>query len=365
MTTAEQTTAEQATAQSAAASVIPPPRVQRLGVFSQVHGRTGQEIREVYARLLDAIVAADELGVDTFWVGQHHVDPGSGRLPSPFPLLAAAAERTSRIRLGTALIVLPLEDPLRLAEDAVVTDVLSGGRLELGVGAGGGADLAYRAFGKDGSSEGRRRTFDAHLTRLLEALEGASLTGEHDGPVLLPDAGDLRDRVWVAAGTVERAAEAGRRGVRLLTGTFSDTPQFQRAKIDAYSAAFAAAQHPQARRRISAGRFVYTGESRAAIEAEVRDGLTIHQERIRSFAPELGDLTTAEYLARVTRYGALPDVVEQLRADVGIADVATDFHAILSLYPAAGDVTPATDVDPRRIEQLVSEIAPALGWSRR
>ncbi|MHC9044487.1 LLM class flavin-dependent oxidoreductase [Microbacterium saperdae] len=352
------------TEQSTAARGVAEPRIRRLGVFSQVHGRTGQDIREVYARLLDAIVAADELGVDTFWVGQHHVDPSSGRLPSPFPLLAAAAERTSRIRLGTAIVVLPLEHPLRLAEDAVVTDLLSGGRLELGVGAGGGSEPAYRAFGRDGSSEGRRRAFDAHLSRLLEALEGASLTGEAGGPSLVPAAGDLRDRVWVAAGTVERAAEAGRRGVRLLTGTFSDTPAFQRAKIDAYAEAFAAAGHAEVRRRISAGRFVYTGDSRAAIEDEVREGLAAHQERIRTFAPELGDLTTADYLARVTRYGALPDVVDQLRADVGIADVATDFHAILSLYPAAGDVTPATDVDPRRIAQLVTEIAPALGWTR-
>lgn len=340
------------------------PRVQRLGVFSQVHGRTGQEIREVYARLLDAIVAADELGVDTFWVGQHHVDPTSGRLPSPFPLLAAAAERTRRIRLGTAIVVLPLEDPLRLAEDAVVTDVLSGGRLELGVGAGGGSDPAYRAFGRGSSPDERRRAFDGNLSRLLEALEGASLTGEPAGPRLVPDAGDLRDRVWVAAGTVERAAVAGRRGVRLLTGTFSDTPAFQRAKIDAWAAAFDAAGHPERRRRVSAGRFVYTGSSRADIEAEVRDGLAAHQDRIRSFAPELGDLSTAEYLARVTRYGDVADVIAQLRADEGIAEVATDFHAILGLYPAAGDVTPATDVDPRRIEELVTTIAPAIGWSR-
>ncbi|WP_312675867.1 LLM class flavin-dependent oxidoreductase [Microbacterium sp.] len=337
---------------------------RRLGVFSQVHGRTGQDIREVYARLLDAIVAADELGVDTFWVGQHHVDPTSGRLPSPLPLLAAAAERTTRIRLGTAIVVLPLEDPLRLAEDAVVTDVLSGGRLELGVGAGGGSEPAYRAFGRGGTPDERRRAFDDHLTRLLDAVEGASLTGERTGPRLVPDAGDLRDRVWVAAGTVERAAAAGRRGVRLLTGTFSDTPAVQRAKIDAWAAAFDAEGHPEQRRRVSAGRFVYTGPSRAAIEEEVAAGLAAHQERIRAFAPELAALSTAQYLSRVTRYGTVDDVVAQLGADEGIADVATDFHAILSLYPAAGDVTPAADVEPRRIEELVTAIAPALGWRR-
>jgi len=341
------------------------PRISGLGVFSQVHGRTGQPIRDVYARLLDAIVAADELGVDVFWVGQHHVDESSGRLPSPFPLLAAAAERTRRIRLGTAVAVLPLEDPLRLAEDAVVVDTLSDGRVELGLGSGGGSERAYRAFGQPGGAAERRALFDAKLDRVLAALTGAPLADGPDAPRLVPAAGSLGDRVWLAAGTVARAAEAGRRGLRLLTGTFSDTQAEQRAKIDAYLAASIDAGHPDRSRRVSAGRFVYTGTSREAIEREVAHGLAAHRERIRPFAPDLARLEVPDYLERVTRYGHVDDVVSQLRADLGIADVATDFHTILSLYPAAGDVTPAADVDIARIEELVTTIGPALGWRRR
>ena len=70
----------------------------------------------------------------TGWAAQHHFLNGGGRMPSTLTFLAAAAERTRRIGLGTAILILPLEDPLRVAEDAAVVDTLSGGRLQLGQG---------------------------------------------------------------------------------------------------------------------------------------------------------------------------------------------------------------------------------------
>lgn len=337
-------------------------RITRLGVFSQVHGRAGQSIESVYADLLDAIVAADELGVDIFWVGQHHVDPSSGRLPSPLPLLAVAAERTRRIHLGTAVAVLPLEDPIRLAEDAAVVDTLSGGRLELGLGAGGGSAKAYAAFGLDNDARSRRELFDAKLDLLVTALSGRPLAAEPSAVHLEPPAGTLADRVWASAGTVDRAADIGTRGLRLLTGTFSDTQQFQQEKILAYRKAYLAAGHDPASIRISAGRFTYTGASRTQIEKEVAAGLIEHQRRVGEFDQELASLSVPDYLRRVTRYGTLDDVIESLRSDIAIGGVATDFHSILSLYPAAGAVTLGTDVEPDRIKELVQVIAPALGW---
>ncbi|MFT4042625.1 MAG: LLM class flavin-dependent oxidoreductase [Gordonia sp. (in: high G+C Gram-positive bacteria)] len=337
-------------------------KITRIGVFSQVHGKDGQRIESVYADLLDAIVAADELGVDIFWVGQHHVDPSSGRLPSPLPLLAVAAERTRRIRLGTAVSVLPLEDPIRLAEDAVVVDTLSGGRLELGLGAGGGSARGYSAFGIDNQAQSRRALFDAKLDRLLAALGGQPLAVDPDTVRLEPPAATLADRVWASAGTVERAAQIGARGLRLLTGTFSDTQQFQREKILAYRKAYLAAGHDPAAIRVSAGRFTYTGASRAQIEAQVAQGLRTHQRRVAEFDEELATLSVSDYLRRVTRYGTIDDVIDSLRSDVAIVGLATDFHSILSLYPAAGAVTLGTDVELARIRELVEVIAPALGW---
>jgi alkanesulfonate monooxygenase SsuD/methylene tetrahydromethanopterin reductase-like flavin-dependent oxidoreductase (luciferase family) len=119
-------------------------------------------------------------------VAQHHFDASAGGRrrpsrswpPSPFPLLAAVAERTSRIRLGTAVVTLPLEDPPRVAEDAAVLDALSGGRLELGVGSGAGPDT-FAAFGKRFDS--RRKDNSAAIKVLTAALTASRSTARTCG----------------------------------------------------------------------------------------------------------------------------------------------------------------------------------------
>jgi len=94
---------------------------------------------------LELIEYADELGYDTCWVREHHFTH-YGFLPNTMTLLAHAAARTERIRLGTAVVTLPLHHPIRAAEDAALIDVLSGGRLELGVGRGY-QSIEFNAFG--------------------------------------------------------------------------------------------------------------------------------------------------------------------------------------------------------------------------
>ncbi|WP_225994584.1 LLM class flavin-dependent oxidoreductase [Streptomyces sp. SS1-1] len=119
----------------------------RLGFLTHVQSR-GDDLARTYRNAQDLFVVADELGFDIGWVAQHHVPLAGGGLSSPWTFLAHAAARTTRIRLGTAITVLPLEDPVRLAEDVATVDTLSGGRVEVGVGSGA-SPTEYAAFGRD------------------------------------------------------------------------------------------------------------------------------------------------------------------------------------------------------------------------
>src|ERR1700716_1430642 len=117
----------------------------RLGFLTPLH--VGSDAADSYRIALELFGAAEQLGFDTGWVAQHHFLNGSGRLPSTLTFLAAAAERTRRTQRGPAIVILPLEDPVRVAEDAAVVDTISGGRLQLGLGTGGDSP-SFSALGR-------------------------------------------------------------------------------------------------------------------------------------------------------------------------------------------------------------------------
>ncbi len=174
-----------------------------LGYLTHV---AGGEPLLAYRRTVELAVAAEDLGFGSFWLAQHHGGIFGGQLPSPLVLLAAVAERTSVIRLGTAVIAASLEDPLRLAEDAAVVDALSGGRLELGIGAGAD-DAASAAFGRDHAS--RHADCASAVDELCRHLDGSSL---------VPAAPGLRQRLWWATGSAAGVDAAAARGMGVITG---------------------------------------------------------------------------------------------------------------------------------------------------
>jgi alkanesulfonate monooxygenase SsuD/methylene tetrahydromethanopterin reductase-like flavin-dependent oxidoreductase (luciferase family) len=107
----------------------------KFGVFNWGMWHESKTQQEVLNQLIDDAVIADHLGYDTYWIGEHHFSR-HGIVTNTLLTAAAIAVKTERIEIGTAVIVLPLNDPVRVAEETAAVDLLSGGRLRVGIGAG-------------------------------------------------------------------------------------------------------------------------------------------------------------------------------------------------------------------------------------
>jgi alkanesulfonate monooxygenase SsuD/methylene tetrahydromethanopterin reductase-like flavin-dependent oxidoreductase (luciferase family) len=327
---------------------------RRLGLFTHLDepGPAG----EVYRYNLDLLARAEQLGVDTAWVAVRHFRSGLAGLPAAFPFLAALAVRTSRIRLGTAVVPLAFEDPIRLAEDAAVLDALSGGRVELGVGKGLGMGFSaesFRAFQID--ERERERRYTSALAALRRILGGAALTDV--GSTLYPPAPELAERIWQATSdpaTTIAAAQAGDalQLTRGVPGADSGAVQAQQART--YLAHYT---HPDRPPRI--------GISRAVVPAASRDdalhalGVSLRASAARagrSDAPaSLGEVAAVADRLN-TKYGTAADIADQLAADPAVG-LATDL--IIGFSPLVPEPAEAT----RLLETVTTELAPGLGWS--
>ena len=153
---------------------------------------------------LQHAILAEELGYHHLWIPSHHGD--EYYYPNPFPLLAAIATRTSRIRLGTYIVVLPQLNPLVVAEDAATVDVISNGRLDLGLGLGNFVD-EFKLFGISRKERGARMDEGLAIVRGLWTEETFSFDGKYYQlpPIsLVPRPVQTRPPLWVAA-TVQKA----------------------------------------------------------------------------------------------------------------------------------------------------------------
>lgn len=256
----------------------------------------------VHARVTAEIQHADALGYDTAWVAEHHFSNQYGIMPDVFTYLGYLAAQTSRIRLGTAVVTVPLYDPVRIVENAAFVDVLSGGRLTLGLGSG------YRPYEFDGFGrdfEARRDVQEEAIELMLKLFHTRRVT--HTGP-------HVRSRIegefeifpvsqqqphpplFMAAGTERSMAYAARHGFGLMLSTLPsfDTLAQQIAFYRCYcpEAPSHLAQNP-AHGKVDVARWVYVADTDAAAKQDSQEGIIRHLTHFLSSA-------TAGYLGNVS-----------------------------------------------------------------
>jgi putative FMN-dependent luciferase-like monooxygenase len=330
---------------------------KRLGFFTRLLDQA--DPAERYRLATAQIIHAERFGFDSVWIAQHHFHEDEGGLPAPFVFLAQVAAQTSRIRLGTGIVTLPLELPIRVAEDSAVLDLMCGGRLEVGVG-GGGNLSSYTAFGQNSAE--RATLLAGHLQVLRDAWAGRPLPG--GGDQLYPANPSLVERVWQATFTVDGARRAGAAGDGLMLSRTQPRPanapelslaKIQNPMIDAYMEALPEGREP----RILASRTVFVADDNEEALRLAEVGLGRHRARLARLGRATGDGSGLDAMitAMDVHLGTPDKVIASLQTDSSLAratDVAVQVHSIDPPHPFI----------LRSIELVAEVVAPAFGWGR-
>ena len=333
-----------------------PRPLRRLG-FLTIGLFDGADPGRGHESTLEIIELGERLGFDSAWVRHRHLQYG---ISSPVAVLAAASQRTSRIELGTAVIPLGWENPLRLAEDLATVDLLSGGRLNPGVSVGPPMHYAQvkealypdTADAEDFSYERVRRLLD--FVRGKPATDFSGVEGfEVFSDVVQPHSSGLGRRLWYGGGSLGSARWAGEHGMNFLTSSVVkaedpegpyDFAEIQRAHIREFRA-----HHPDGEAaRVSQGLVVIptdsaTPEQRARYEAYAAKRLP------RTTAPQ----GPARLLFAPDIVGTSAEIAERLHAHAGFREVDEVAFALPFTFEHEDYVQILTDI--------ATHLGPALG----
>src|SRR5262245_48673896 len=247
--------------------------------------------RDVHARVTREIVRADELGFDYAWLAEHHFSDEYGIMPDVFVYAGYLAALTKRIKIGTAVVTLPLANPVRVAENAAFVDILSGGRFVLGLGSG------YRKYEFDGFGidfDARRDIQEEALPLLLELFHDkrTSHHGKHfrfevDGAYeLFPHAlQEPHPPIFLAGATERSIGGAAKMGFGLMLSSWppSAEPARQTAKYRARLEETPAAWRANpARGHVDIARLVYVAETDAKARRDSEAGILRHLQHFSS-----------------------------------------------------------------------------------
>ncbi|HEV7249737.1 MAG TPA: LLM class flavin-dependent oxidoreductase [Shinella sp.] len=309
---------------------------------------------------IDLAVAAEELGADGAYFRVHHF---ARQLASPFPLLAAVGARTKKIEIGTAVIDMRYENPLYMAEDAGSADLISQGRLQLGISRGSPEQVidGWRYFGyepQEGQSDadmGRR-----HAEVFLDVLKGGGFAEPNPRPMfpnppgllrLEPHSEGLRERIWWGASSNATAVWAAKLGMNLQSSTLKNDETGepfhvqQAAQIRAYREAWKEAGHARTP-RVSVSRSIF---------ALVDDRDRAYFGRGGKEADSIGYIDDQTRAIFGRSYADEPEkLIQQLAADEAIREADT---LLLTVPNQLG-----VEYNAHVIEAILKHVAPALGW---
>lgn len=329
-----------------------------FGHWSPSRQSATKSARDVLQQSIELAVAAEELGADGAYFRVHHF---AQQLASPFPLLAGVAARTSKIEIGTGVIDMRYENPFYMIENAGAADLISNGRLQLGISRGSPEQVieGWRHFGY-APPEGKT---DAELGRhhaevFIDLLEGKGFAKPNPRPMfpnppgllrLEPHSEGLRDRIWWGSASNATAVWAAERGMNLQSSTLKQDEtgepfHVQQARqIRIFRKAWADAGHARVP-RVSVSRSIFA--------------LMTDQDRMYFGRDESGDQVGIIDNMRAVfgrTYAAEPEVlIEALREDEAIAEADT----LLLTVPN----TLGVDYNAHVIESILKHVAPALGW---
>lgn len=331
-----------------------------FGHWSQAPGSQVRTAQDTLVQSIELAEAAEEVGIDGAYFRVHHF---AQQLGSPFPLLAAIGARTSTIEIGTGVIDMRYENPMYMAEDAGAADLISGGRLQLGISRGSPEQVidGWKYFGyAPAEDETEADMARRHTAVLLEVLKGKGFAQPNPRPMfpnppgllrIEPHAPGLRQRIWWGAGGIETARWTAAQGMNLMSSTLiadeSGEPFHvqQRKQIEAYLEEWAKHDHGFTP-RISVSRSIMpittdTDRMYFGRDAESRD-------QVGNIEADLRAVFGRSYA------GEPHQLVEKLKDDeaLQLAD------SVLLTVPNQLGV----EYNARLLKTVVDEVAPGLGW---
>ncbi|MDB5155350.1 MAG: class flavin-dependent oxidoreductase [Mucilaginibacter sp.] len=309
---------------------------------------------------IDLAVAAEEIGLDGAYFRVHHF---ARQLASPFPLLSAIGAKTRKIEIGTGVIDMRYENPMYMVEDAGAADLISGGRLQLGISRGSPEQVieGWRYFGYEpagGETDadmGRQKAL-----QFLERLDGAGFAQPNPYPMfpnppgllrLEPHSDRLRERIWWGAGSNATAVWAAQQGMNLQSSTLkfdeSGKPFHvqQAEQIRLYKEAWKNAGH-QREPRVSVSRSIF------ALVTE-QDRYYFGQQG--KAADSFGYIEADKRAVFGKSYAAEPDqLIKELAKDEAIQEADT---LLLTIPNTLG-----VDYNVHVLSAILEHVAPELGW---